>query len=296
MNPPRPMIGVGVLIKHKGKVLLGKRKSSHGEGLWGCPGGHLEFFETPIETVRRETLEEVGLTLENVRFVTATNDLFKEENKHYVTLFYEADLASGEVSLLEPLKCEEWKWFSWENLPESIFPTLITLKKAHYSPIFTKRELEDGLLVTEAKFEDLEILQNLLEDDFFGKKRENSTKKDTYKKALKKILDTPLHYLLVLKKNDEIIGTLQLNFLENLTFQGGRRAQIEGVRIRKDLRGMGLGRKFLLSALQIAKESDAKIVQLTTNKERKEAFSFYKSLGFVDSHEGFKLFYNFTSK
>ena len=51
---------------------------------------------------------------------------------------------------------------------------------------------------------------------------------------------------------------------------------------------MGLGRKFLLSALQIAKESDAKIVQLTTNKERKETVSFYKSLGFVDSHEGFK--------
>ena len=112
--------------------------------------------------------------------------------------------------------------------------------------------------------------------------------KDAYKKALEKIIDTPLHYLLVLKKTDEIIGTLQLNFLENLTFQGGRRAQIEGVRIRKDLRGMGLGRKFLLSALQIAKESDAKIVQLTTNKERKEAFSFYKSLGFLDSHEGFK--------
>ena len=220
------MIGVCVLIKHKGKVLLGKRKGSHGEGLWACPGGHLDFFETPKETVTRETLEEVGLTLENIRFVTATNDFFKKENKHYITLFYEADLAFGEVSLLEPLKCEEWKWFSWNNLPESIFPTLITLKKAHYSPIFTKCELEDGLLVTEAKLEDLEILQNLLEDDVLGKKRESSSKKDAYKKALEKILETPLHYLLVLKKKDEIVGTLQLNFLENLTFQGGRRAQI----------------------------------------------------------------------
>lgn len=291
MNLLLPMVGVCVLIKNKGKILLGKRKSSHGEGLWACPGGHLEFFEAPTETVIRETLEEVGLTLENIRFVTATNDVFKKENKHYITLFYEADLASGEVSLLEPLKCEEWKWFSWENLPKSIFPTLITLKKAHYSPIFTKRELEEGLLVTEAKLEDLETIQCLLEDDILGKKRENSIKKEAYKKALEKILGTPLHYLLVLKKNDKIIGTLQLNLLENLTFEGRRRAQIEGVRIQKDLRSQGFGRKFLLSALDIARESDAKIVQLTMSKERKEALSFYRSLGFVDSHEGFKFYF-----
>jgi hypothetical protein len=43
-------------------------------------------------------------------------------------------------------------------------------------------------------------------------------------------------------KNDfaEIIGTLQLCFLQYLIYQGGIMAQIEEVRIRKDLSGQGI--------------------------------------------------------
>ncbi len=36
------LIGVGVIIKNDGKILLGKRIGSHGAGTWGLPGGHLE--------------------------------------------------------------------------------------------------------------------------------------------------------------------------------------------------------------------------------------------------------------
>lgn len=290
MSSPAPRIGVGVLIKHEGKLLLGKRKNSHGEGLWACPGGHLEFGETPEDTARREALEEVNLTLENLRFVTKTNDFFPKENKHYITLFYEADLSSGELKLMEPLKCDEWKWFSWNNLPKPLFPTIVSLKEQDYSPVFTKRKLRDGFSMREAHLEELESLQDLLEDDKLGKTREDSNEKSSYEKAFKKILATPHHHLLVFEKNNEVVGTLQLNFLENLTFMGAKRAQFEGVRIRKDLRGQGLGKIFFESAILVAKEAQAKIIQLTSNKERKEAISFYDSLGFQASHEGFKLY------
>ena len=39
----KPRVGIGVMIFKDGKVLLGKRKASHGEGEWASPGGHLDY-------------------------------------------------------------------------------------------------------------------------------------------------------------------------------------------------------------------------------------------------------------
>lgn len=51
-----------------------------------CPGGHLEFGESFAETAAREVLEETGLQVGDIKFLTATNDVFGE-GKHYVTIF-----------------------------------------------------------------------------------------------------------------------------------------------------------------------------------------------------------------
>lgn len=60
---PAPQVGVGVLILRDGKVLLGRRKGSHGAGCWSAPGGHLEFGEAVEDCALREALEETGLAL-----------------------------------------------------------------------------------------------------------------------------------------------------------------------------------------------------------------------------------------
>ena len=56
-------------------------------GTLALPGGHLEFGESFENCAVREVLEETGLTIQNVRFLTATNDVMEEEGKHYVTIF-----------------------------------------------------------------------------------------------------------------------------------------------------------------------------------------------------------------
>ena len=131
----RPKVGVGVIVINDKKILLGKRKNAHGEGSWGFPGGHLEFNESWEDCASRETREETGTTIRNIRFGTATNDIFKTEEKHYITIFMLSDYDSGEVKIMEPEKCEKWEWFLWSQLPQPLFVPIQNLLKKGYSPV-----------------------------------------------------------------------------------------------------------------------------------------------------------------
>ncbi|MCR4323262.1 MAG: NUDIX domain-containing protein [Candidatus Azambacteria bacterium] len=116
----KPKVGIGIMILKDGKVLLGKRKGSHGEGEYSFPGGHLEYMESFEDCARREIAEECGIEVENIRFQLLANVL-KYAPKHYVHIGMIADYVSGEPKVLEPEKCESWDWYSMDNLPQPLF-------------------------------------------------------------------------------------------------------------------------------------------------------------------------------
>ncbi|MBX4212352.1 NUDIX domain-containing protein [Candidatus Pacearchaeota archaeon] len=130
----RPKVGVGAIIRRNGKVLLSKRKNTHGEGSWSFAGGHLEFKETPEECAAREAMEETGITIKNQYIAALTNDIFEKEGKHYITIFVVSDYESGEVVLKEPEVAEEWGWFSWDSLPQPLFMPIQNLLKQKFNP------------------------------------------------------------------------------------------------------------------------------------------------------------------
>ena len=99
----RVQVGVGVFVKRKGKILVGKRKGSHGAGTWALPGGHLEPGESFEACCKREVLEETGLIINNISPVVFTNDVFRDESLHYITLFFKSDYKSGEATVAEPM-------------------------------------------------------------------------------------------------------------------------------------------------------------------------------------------------
>lgn len=101
--------------------MIGKRhnNSSHGAGTWCFPGGHLEFGESFEECALRETAEEVGVNLKQLRFQCVAN--IKKYQKHHVLIGFIADWKSVEPKLLEPDKFSEWKWFSLDKLPKPLF-------------------------------------------------------------------------------------------------------------------------------------------------------------------------------
>ena len=127
--------------------------------------------------------------------------------------------------------------------------------------------------------------------DLLGAARERATDPlpPAYLQAFHAIEADPNQYLAIALLDGEPAGMLQLSFIPYLTYQGGWRALIEGVRIAARHRDAGLGRQLMAWAIDQARARGCHLVQLTTDKARPDALRFYESLGFRASHEGLKL-------
>lgn len=143
-----------------------------------------------------------------------------------------------------------------------------------------------------AELNDLPKIIELLLEDELGIKRE-SLEQDAFQKyqeVFEKINIDSNQYLMVVENNQgEIVGTCHLTLMPSLTFIGATRMQIEAVRVSEKYRGQKIGNWMMNETFKYAKENNASIVQLTTNKSRAEAKKFYENLGFKASHEGMKL-------
>lgn len=149
----------------------------------------------------------------------------------------------------------------------------------------------DGVLShRKAVREDLPAIVALLLDDELGSTRESgsATLDPRYPAAFARIEADPNQYLMVVELNGEIASTCHLTVMPSLTFAGSTRMQIEAVRVAAALRGEKIGEWMMRAALEYAKSHNARLVQLTTNKQRPRAKQFYERLGFEASHEGMK--------
>ena len=146
-----------------------------------------------------------------------------------------------------------------------------------------------------ARKEDVPCIIEMLANDKLGAIREKYQVPlpELYYAAFDNIDSDENQELMIVEDSDNsIIGTLQLSFIQYLTYQGGVRAQIEAVRIREDKRGEGIGEKLFEWAINRAKERGAHLLQLTSDKQRPEAIKFYEKLGFKASHEGMKIHFD----
>jgi GNAT superfamily N-acetyltransferase len=170
----------------------------------------------------------------------------------------------------------------------------LRLTSAAFTRSFAQEIVLDAPIVRfrRATREDVPALVRLLADDPLGAQREAVTSPlpGSYYAAFEAIERDPNNELIVAETADgQLAGMLQLTFIPYLTYRGGWRALVEGVRVVAQMRSRGVGRRLFEWAIERARERGCHMIQLTSDKSRAEAIRFYESLGFVASHEGMKL-------
>src|ERR1051326_130460 len=148
-----------------------------------------------------------------------------------------------------------------------------------------------AVLFRKATRADLRAMLELLNDAKMGNVPEHlgDTLPRVYEDAFA-VIDADTNQLLLVGEVDgHVVASLQLTFIPGIAHQGAWRAQVEAVRVARDLRGQRVGEAMMRHAIGLARGRGCDRVQLTTNKKRDDAQRFYRRLGFVASHEGMKL-------
>ena len=138
--------------------------------------------------------------------------------------------------------------------------------------------------------EDLAAVLALLAEDDIARSRPGYTAEPTpaTRAAFDELSADANNELLVGERDGEVVATLQLTYIAGLSRGGMRRALVEAVRVRGDLRGQRIGERLMEEAMARARARGCGLMQLTTDKRRTAAHRFYARLGFEASHEGMK--------
>lgn len=109
---PRIEPCVIVVIKHNDKILLA-RHVQRNQNIYACIAGFMEAGETPEQAVRREVMEEIGLSIKNIKYFGSQSWPFPSQ----LMIGFTAEYDSGQIKL-QPDEIAEAHWFSkTDNIP-----------------------------------------------------------------------------------------------------------------------------------------------------------------------------------
>ena len=114
---------------------------------------------------------------------------------------------------------------------------------------------------------------------------------DDYQRVFAEIGTFPGHELLVAEDEGEVVGTMVLLIVPNLSHSALPWALVENLVVDQRYQRRGTGRLLMDYAIARAKEAGCFKVVLSSDKRRREAHQFYHSLGFEASAHGFRLYF-----
>lgn len=146
------------------------------------------------------------------------------------------------------------------------------------------------MALREARREDIRRIVEMLADDDVARGREDfSGDMASYDAAFDAIAADPNNTLYVWDHQGAVMGCLQLTFIPGMSYGGSWIAKVEGVRVDRSLRGLGIGEQMMEAMIEKSRARGCKQLQLTTDKRRTDAQRFYVRQGLDASHIGMKI-------
>lgn len=153
------------------------------------------------------------------------------------------------------------------------------------------RDRPPAVRIREATEDDLPRLIELLAQLSLDAPREDAGPPlpQTYSAAFVEIQADQRQRLLVAEASGRIAGSATLIIVPNLTHQGRPYAIVENVVVDQTQRGGGIGELLMRHAIEAAGRAGCYKLSLTSNRRREDAHRFYERLGFVATHEGYRI-------
>ncbi|WGU92692.1 NUDIX hydrolase [Paenibacillus dendritiformis] len=131
-HDPLLLCGASIILYNASQQVLMLQRSDN--GCWCFPGGAIELGETTEDAVRRELLEETGLTVEELHIF----GVFSGEELHYVypngdevyivDVVYTSDQFRGELTIDK--ESRSYQFFDIADLPAEISPPVVPIVEA----------------------------------------------------------------------------------------------------------------------------------------------------------------------
>lgn len=139
----------------------------------------------------------------------------------------------------------------------------------------------------EARRDEVPAILDLIADDVLGAGREGADPQ-VYLAAFDRIAEEPNNQVIIGVQGNDVVAFYQITYLSGLALQAVVRAQIESVRVTRDMRGQGIGAQLIADAEARARAAGCGLMQLTMNATRTGSHAFYEAQGYAASHVGFK--------
>lgn len=110
-NHPK-LAALAVLIRDD-HVLLVKRRNEPDAGLWGFPGGHVDFGETAMDAASRELQEETGIIGRPLKYLTNVDVIVRDAENgiqfHFLLADVMCDYVSGHPRAHDDVSDAQWR-------------------------------------------------------------------------------------------------------------------------------------------------------------------------------------------
>jgi 8-oxo-dGTP diphosphatase len=133
LYPDQPIVGIGAVIVHEGKIVLEKRGNEPSKGKWSIPGGLVELGESLEHAVIREVKEETCLDVENPSLIDVVDNVDLDEKSkvkyHYVIIDYLVHVKNGTVQAASD--AAELRWVPFDEVEKYDLTTSFRLFFRH---------------------------------------------------------------------------------------------------------------------------------------------------------------------